>query len=98
MNDKKKEEKKPFKPTKRFVRMEGAPNVWIKKTSEISVAETLRRMEIGKPVEFKNTDISVSSIRASAWRMTTDEDCEYEFDVTNPKEDNWSTAWVVRRK
>lgn len=76
-----------------YEKMEGQPHIYIKKTKEVSISYTLQQMRVGFPVEFSREHIDISSMRAVASRL---EKRGLKFSITNPKEDNWQTAYVVR--
>ncbi len=84
-----------FKRTETFTPMEGVPHVFIRETREVAVRYSLARLKVGKSVEFNRRNIDIGSMRTVAKRMEAD---GMEFRITNPKQDNWTTALVCRIK
>ena len=82
-----------YKRSENYVQMDGNPNLYLTETKEIAVSYSLRQLKLGLPVEFSRDDIDISSLRSVASRL---EKKGLKFAVTNPKEDNWQTAYVVR--
>lgn len=85
----------PFKKSESFTPMPGAPHVFIRESKEVAVRYSLEQLPIGKPTEFRREYIDIGSLRSIAHRL---EASGSMFRVTNPNEDNWSTALVCRLK
>jgi len=84
-----------FKKTETFTPMDGAPHVFIRESREVAIRYSLEHLKVGKPVEFLRQHVDIGSLRTIAHRL---EASGMQFSVTNPKQDNWSTALVCRTK
>lgn len=84
-----------FKRSETYTPMEGVPHVFVRESREVAVSYSLERLKVGHPVEFCRQHVDIGSLRSVAHRL---EKRGMQFRITNPKEDNWSTALVCRTK